>query len=329
LILYVYLKYYRTFLIILKKNKMKNILYLVFLSFIMVSCTDDDDSNQVNANTAPVATVGMNYALSNQSFEETYTTLRTSLENNPNISIIAEVDHSQNASSVNLNLNPTRVIFFGNPALGTPLMNVNQQAGLDLPQRMLVYQNSNRQVYIGYNSTAFLQSRHSLNSEAMTLNTISEALSMLAAGASQSTVESSSINEVAANEGLIVNQSNQSFNDTYNDLRNAISSNPNLMIVAELDHQANAQSVNMTLPPTKVLIFGNPNLGTPLMINAQTTALDLPQKMLVYENTAGEVMVAYNNPNFLASRHGITNNEDVLMTISNALQMLSNAARDN
>lgn len=60
------------------------------------------------------------------------TALRNTLEANPNISIVAEVDHQANAASVDLTLNPIRIIFFGNPKLGTPLMQKNQLAGLDL-----------------------------------------------------------------------------------------------------------------------------------------------------------------------------------------------------
>ncbi len=303
---------------------MKSLFYILFLSAILFSCDNDDDAN--GEQTFPPVAIGMNYAKSSLSFNDTYTALRDALNSNPNISIIAEVDHSLNASNAGLNLNPTKIIFFGNPALGTPLMNVNQQAGLDLPQRMLVYRNVLNEVFVGYNSTSFLSSRHSLSAESATLDQISGALSMLASNVSQSTVVNAANSNVSASQGINTAISEQSFDDTYSDLRAAIDNNANLSIIAELDHQANAQSVNLTLRPTKVIIFGNPNLGSPLMINSQTTALDLPQKMLVYENAAGEVLVSYNNPGFIASRHRITGNGDVLSLISGALQNLSNAA---
>jgi len=75
--------------------------------------------------------VGFDYSENQIAFEEVYGFLRNSIENNPNIKIVAEVDHSANAASVGLELPPTKIIFFGNPNLGTPLMQRNQLAGLD------------------------------------------------------------------------------------------------------------------------------------------------------------------------------------------------------
>jgi len=82
----------------------------------------------------------------------------------------------------------------------------------------------------------------------------------------------------------------------------------------------------MDLNPTRLIIFGNPNLGTPLMQNSQTTALDLPQKMLVWQDDADVVHVSYNDPAYLVKRHGITDNENILSTITMALDNLSNVA---
>ena len=127
-------------------------------------------------------------------------------------------------------------------------------------------------------------------------------------------------------EGIIIKSSQNSIDDTYTKLINAINNNENLRLIRELDHSANAASVNLELNPTRLVIFGNPNLGTPLMQSAQTIGIDLPQKILVYENDNGKVNVAYNDPNFLATRHSITANEDILTTISNALNNLSEVA---
>ena len=78
-----------------------------------------------------------------------------------------------------------------------------------------------------------------------------------------------------------------------------------IRLVKVVDHAEGARSVNMKLRPTKLVIFGNPYIGTPLMQCAQTLAIDLPQKMLVYQNVKGEVIVAYNDPRYLFRRHGV------------------------
>jgi len=127
-------------------------------------------------------------------------------------------------------------------------------------------------------------------------------------------------------KGIITKTSNNSVDQTYQQLRTALSNNPNLKIILELDHQANAASVDLELLPTKIIMFGNPKLGTPLMQNAQTTGLDLPQKMLVYQTEDGTVKVSYNDPLYLQERHGIDGNEAILQKISGALDKLSDVA---
>jgi len=102
--------------------------------------------------------------------------------------------------------------------------------------------------------------------------------------------------------------------------------NPNLKIILELDHQANAAKVDLTLNPTRIILFGNPKLGTPLMLSAQSTGLDLPQKILVTENESGVVHVRYNDPMYLQQRHDILDRSPVLEKISGALDKITNAA---
>ena len=75
-------------------------------------------------------------------------------------------------------------------------------------------------------------------------------------------------------------------------------------IFARVDHAAGAASVNLPLRPTELLIFGNPKGGTPLMQAQQTLGIDLPLKALAWEDQAGKVWVSYNDPVWLAARHG-------------------------
>ncbi len=301
------------------------ILYF-FLTFFPFSCKNDDDLTTDPKKPKMPNIVGMNFLLSNNNFDESYANLKASLEANEKIGIVAEVNHQANAASVDLDLNPIRLIFFGNPNLGTPLMQKNQLAGLDLPQKILVYQDEQNDVFLSYNNTLYLSSRHDVL-EAPTLSMISGALKNLTTNAGGNEVVSMpEKSTVDTNEGVITKISKQSFEATYNTLQGAISGNPNLRIIAEVNHQANAARVGQELNPTRLIIFGNPNLGTPLMQSAQTTALDLPQKMLVWEDDAHVVHVSYNDPSYLVKRHGITENEKIITTITGALNNLSNAA---
>ena len=101
-----------------------------------------------------------------------------------------------------------------------------------------------------------------------------------------------------------------------------------LTFFASVDHAANAANVGLELPPTVVVIFGNPNLGTPLMQAERTVAIDLPQKMLVWEAEDGQTWIAYNNPWYLKWRHGVADLSDTFRTIATALsQLAEDAAR--
>ncbi|MDT8398071.1 MAG: DUF302 domain-containing protein [Pseudomonadales bacterium] len=76
-----------------------------------------------------------------------------------------------------------------------------------------------------------------------------------------------------------------------------------LTVFARIDHAAGAAGAGMTLRPTQLLIFGNPQGGTPFMQCAQTVGIELPLKVLVWQDESGQVWLGYNDPAFLASRH--------------------------
>src|SRR6201996_2535937 len=96
-----------------------------------------------------------------------------------------------------------------------------------------------------------------------------------------------------------------------------------MTVFARIDHAAAAKEVGMALLPTEVLIFGNPKGGTPLMQAAQTLGIDLPLKALVWQDGAGKTWIGYNDPRWLARRHGVTGHEPILDAMSNALAAMA------
>jgi uncharacterized protein (DUF302 family) len=78
-----------------------------------------------------------------------------------------------------------------------------------------------------------------------------------------------------------------------------------VMLFALVDHSGEAEKAGMKMPPTKLLIFGSPKAGTPVMLAAPSIAIDLPLKILVWEDTQGKVWVSYNSPEYLQQRHGV------------------------
>ena len=270
---------------------------------------------------------GLDLTASEATVAQATTLLQAALREADPVSIVTTVDHASNAFDAGLILRPTQVVLFGNPRLGTPIMQANQQAGLDLPQKMLLYEDEDGFTIAAYNTTEYLAARHGVGGVAA-LGQIGMALSTFqnAALPTGSRSTRNGVSGVARGEGIVTVASDNSVEETVSKLEAAIDGNDNLTLVTTLDHAANAASVGMKLPPTVLLVFGNPALGTPLMRAQQTIAIDLPQKMLVYEDEAGDVTIAYNDPQFLASRHGITGQSETLNTIAGALQMLASGA---
>jgi uncharacterized protein (DUF302 family) len=97
-------------------------------------------------------------------------------------------------------------------------------------------------------------------------------------------------------------------------------------VFIRINHAEGAKKAGKELRPTELLIFGNPNVGTPLMQCAQSVAIDLPQKALIWEDDAGQVWLTYNAPQYLAERHEITECGEVLQKVTNALSNFAKAA---
>lgn len=98
-----------------------------------------------------------------------------------------------------------------------------------------------------------------------------------------------------------------------------------LTIVTRVDHSGDAAKVGLTMRPTKLLIFGNPKSGTPLMIASPSLAIDLPLKALVWQDAEGKVWLSYNSSNYLKKRHAIP--EDLLKNIAGIEQICMEAVR--
>ena len=110
--------------------------------------------------------------------------------------------------------------------------------------------------------------------------------------------------EPVADNGIVSLASHHSVDETVERLKGILHAK-GVMLFAIIDHSGEAEKAGMKMPPTKLLIFGNPKAGTPLMLAAPSSAIDLPLKILVREDGAGMVWISYNSPAYLAKRHGL------------------------
>jgi uncharacterized protein (DUF302 family) len=123
-------------------------------------------------------------------------------------------------------------------------------------------------------------------------------------------------------EGIVKIPSHHSVDETVDKLK-AILKSKGVTLFALVDHSGEAEKVGMKMPSTKLLIFGNPKGGTPLMLAAPSAALDLPLKILIAEDSEGKVWISYNSPEYLRERHGLP---EILVANIGVVQPLAAAA---
>jgi len=127
----------------------------------------------------------------------------------------------------------------------------------------------------------------------------------------------------AGKNGLVQVMSAHSYGDTFDRLESAVVSR-GLTVFARIDFSGDAQRAGLTMRSTRLLIFGNPKAGTPLMVAAPTIAIDFPLKVLVSEDESGRVWLSYNSPQYLRDRHGIP--DELLKNIAGIVSIVDAVA---
>jgi uncharacterized protein (DUF302 family) len=123
--------------------------------------------------------------------------------------------------------------------------------------------------------------------------------------------------------GIVSIPSNHSVDETVEKLKGILAAK-GVALFALVDHSGEAEKVGLTMPATKLLIFGNPKAGTPVMLASPGIAIDLPLKILIAEDAYGKVWLSYNSPQYLKERHNVPN--ELIKNIAVVEELASNAA---
>src|ERR1700736_5160326 len=129
-------------------------------------------------------------------------------------------------------------------------------------------------------------------------------------------------------EGLLSIRSRFGAIETMDRLEAAIRAR-GMKVFARIDHATGAAEAGLELRPTELIIFGDARGGTPLMQSVQTVGIDLPLKALVWEDASGTTWLSYNEPSWVAQRHGVANAEPVVSKMTAALSAMSRKATEN
>jgi uncharacterized protein (DUF302 family) len=128
-----------------------------------------------------------------------------------------------------------------------------------------------------------------------------------------------------AADGLISVQSDFSVKETTDRLENILDEK-GMTIFNQINHSDAAQKVGVELRETRLIIFGNPKVGSPLMQCQQSVAIDLPQKAIIWEDDKSKVWISYNDPRYLGKRHNIVGCDEVITKVEKALSVITKAA---
>ncbi|HFD12050.1 MAG TPA: DUF302 domain-containing protein [Crenotrichaceae bacterium] len=221
------------------------------------------------------------------------------------------VDHSAAAASVDLELGPNQVMFARLPrVLEKQLLRRGKTVGLDLPIKFHVFE-ENGVIKLSVNTLGYLLDRHDLFIRDFSLRFTNRLMRQF--GSSE-----------AEEHGLITVRSQQSVEETVQALQDAITVNPAARIPLVLDYgEGNNRRHRVPLPV--LIVFGNPNVGTPLMQADPRMGIDLPLKFLVWTDFQGRVNITYNDLRFLAGRINLSGVDDRLNAIAGALNNLARA----
>ena len=133
------------------------------------------------------------------------------------------------------------------------------------------------------------------------------------------------VSTAAAGDGLNSVKSSHDVKATADRLENILEQK-GMTVFIRINHAAAARKIGKKLRPTELVVFGNPKVGTPLVQCNQRVAIDLPQKALIWLDDKGQVWLSYNDPNYLAQRHGLGDCAEVIKKVEKALDNFAKAA---
>lgn len=244
--------------------------------------------------------------------------LQAALRSNPNgPALIATIDHAAAARKIGLPLADSTVVVFGRPQIGAPLWGAQPEIGIELPLEVAIVQSPLGFVYVAYNALGALEKRFGVNTPAPVRVAVAN-FARIAAGLDKLAPERDGfdVGRVRFLEGIVVRRRvGTTANAAYQRLLAALERAPPINVAYAIEHDKSAKRAGITVASeNKVAVFGNPSIGTRLMQESFTAALDLPVKMGVWNKRldADDVYVGYVSADWIARRHSVNYKPDKL-----------------
>lgn len=285
---------------------------------LFISCSSDNRTLNY-----PDVT-GLAYAESEQDFANTYSNLRSEVQR-ADYQIIKEVDFKQYAESHGRRSRDAKMILFSNPGLETPLISENPEIGLEFPTGLLTYEDRGKYVLVAYNNTEYLSRMYNLNNMGAVQNMESSLSNLVSVATDNMTLKNTT---AIAGKNSLRHSSSNSFNETFNRLRNAIADSPDMNLIAEVDHQANAMAIGSNIRQNKVLVFTSGEMEADLIDRYQISSIDLPIRISVWVDEDGITQISYQDLETIIYRHKINSGDTNIDEIRRELRTMVFDAAD-
>ncbi len=221
--------------------------------------------------------------------------------------IVTTVNFKVAAASIGLEIRPTTVIIVTNPSLETALIRQRQTVALDFPSKFLVFEDVEGNIQLRHSTVGALIDRHDIELKGAKLRKYDDLLDQFG----------------NQDNGIVMVKSHQSVDDTVEALFARLQELGLMIFVPKgIDFRQQAFQHGVYLRPTRLVIFGTPAVGIPLVENTQSIGLDLPAKFLIFEDKNDQVFIAFNDPRFLARKHNLQRDADPTMSLNARLDVI-------
>lgn len=233
--------------------------------------------------------------------------LEANVRGNSVFGVIADIDHARLGAKAGSPMPPSHVLIWSDPALEAVILKQTPVAAVDLPLRILAYENQETgKAAVIYNSFEFVALRHSLPEDATLRDRYESAFSTAAKGVPESAI-SKFPSDAMPDAGLVTLTSPHDFETTEKRIRHAIEAQSDTVSFGEVDFAARSKIHGVELRPLRLILFGGPGPGGKAMASAPTLGLDaFCQKLLIWQDENGTVHVTFNDLLALAERQGVS-----------------------
>ncbi len=222
--------------------------------------------------------------------------------------IVTMVNFQVAAESIGVEIRPTTVILATNPSLETPLIRWQQTVALDFPSKFLIFEDEQGEIQLEHSTVGAFIDRHEVELKDAKFRKYSDLLNQFG----------------NVGNGIVFVQSHQSVDETAEALLIRLQDLGLMIFVPNvIDFQQQAlQRGGGYIRPTRLVIFGTPAVGIPLVENMQSIGLDLPAKFLIFEDENSQVFIAFNDPRFLAKKHNLQRDADPTLSLDARLERI-------